>query len=177
MTTIAKPAATTTDEAPAWRCLRTTGVGHANVIHDPGCILYGERPTRANGQANHDFEPANEAAHRIANPPGHARSISPPPPDHTPPVCPFPNYTMVGVVNGVARYVPTPAAPAPEPEVEQPWFRWLGTKGAQIGPRIVEPGATFMAKYIPHHQRHLVEPLNPQAHEVLTHEFHPDPAA
>src|SRR4051812_18342968 len=51
----------TTIEVPIWRAIRVT-ISPVNIRSEPGDKFRGDRPMRANGHPNLDWEPDNEAA-------------------------------------------------------------------------------------------------------------------
>jgi hypothetical protein len=161
--------------APTWRCLRMTAVGKANVIFDPGAVLHGARPLRKDGRPCLDFEPINAAADAIANPPGGARLLKDPDQTGIPPA-PFPGMTLVGVKNRQPIYEWT-RGERREDEAEAPLFKYIGSRGCRIAGLVREIGQEFSATFIEDSVRHLVVPLNDLARDVLTRQFHPNPAA
>jgi hypothetical protein len=178
MTTDKTSATAAADEAPAWRATRMTAVGPHNQIYDAGRVVYGARPTVRSGLPNVDFVADNAAAEAaVTAAAGGVRLVSKPSLDTSIPPAPFPGMELLEVVSGTPRYIYKRGEPAPEPEVDQPRFRFRGSRSAHIGGQAVEPGMQFEARFIVPHQRHMVEPLNDKARDVLTHEFHPDPAA
>jgi hypothetical protein len=164
---------------PQWRAIRPTASQH-NMLVEVGEVVFGPRPLRASGQANHDFAPENDAARLLANPPGPsgytATLISKAPEPGIPPA-PWPGMIQTGR-NSSGDPIYGYAPPEPKPEPEEALFRVRAQRGGvHIAGTWRENGEVFSVPTsycLEDHERNVCVPTNDLAHEVFSCRRHPE---